>query len=1013
MLVAIAFVLNVAAQDRTITGRILDDKGMPVQGVSVTSSNSKNGTQTDADGNYRITVAANTKSLNFSSVNFETQNKSIGNQKNININLSARSNKLEEVVVTGYTVKKRTEFTGAASKVASKQIEQVPLASFEQILQGRAPGLYIASGSGQPGTAARVNIRGVGSISGSSDALYVLDGIPIESAVFRSLNPNDFESVDVLKDAASAGLYGSRGGNGVIVITTKKGKVGKTRLQYRGQVGFSNVPNLNNLQLMNTQQRLQYEEQFLGPSGVIGAGTVTGYPGWDYSPTNPGYQSASPAQKLIFDGLLDSVRKIDTKWADIFFRRSTFKQHELNASGGSEKLTFFTSLSVYQQEGIIIRSNLDRYTFRGNLNFKTDRLTASVLTSAGFSTSKGIESESAVALNNPVAAAYLELPYRKLYKADGSVDFGAGKTGANAFDRSNTTTQTSNQFKGGLSLVLEYEIWKGISAKTTNGVDYRNNNASRFIDPNSFAGSLINQGQQGSYNENFDEAVNLVNTSGLVYKRKFGEKHQVNLQGLSESVRTKRRSFSATGFGINRVQVNTPNSISAGSATNNFIPTIVGNKFISGISSLFALGDYTYNKKYTISGVVRRDIFSRVPNNKVVETRSVGATWNVTEENFFKKQNVAQELRIRLSKGGTANANALLLPNGNPAGDNNFGGDFPALSSYSSTTYSGTPAIIPNSPGNPEAKIERQILTNLGVDLTLWKGRIRITTDLYKKVSADQFISQNLSRTTGFRALSTNGGTMENKGFDFAVNTDVIKSKEVLVTLGVNGGFLKNRITSLGGLPDIPGGTGIARVGYAFGTHFTVGYKGINPQTGLPIYEDINGNPTTDYSANNNRSEFGTFLPTFTGGASLDASWKGFDLGVLVSTAQGVQRFNNESFFYETTNSNVAFNKRVDMLTSWRNPGEQTNYQKINSVRQFSSRDVQDASFVRLRNVQVGYTYKTKEGSKIRGFRVWGQGQNLYTWTKWNGFDPEESNNIANYEFPNPKTYTVGLDINF
>ena len=254
---------------------------------------------------------------------------------------------------------------------------------------------------------------------------------------------------------------------------------------------------------------------------------------------------------------------------------------------------------------------------------------------------------------------------------------------------------------------------------------------------------------------------------------------------------------------------------------------------------------------------------------------------------------------------------------------------------------------------------------------------------------------------------------MENKGLDFAINTDIVKSKEVLVTLGVNGGFLRNRITDLGGLPDIPGGTGIARVGYPIGTHFTVGYKGINPQTGLPIYEDINGNPTTDYSANNNRSEFGTFLPTFTGGASLDASWKGFDLGVLLSTAQGVQRFNNESFFYETSNSNVAFNKRVDMLTSWRNPGEQTNYQKINSVRQFSSRDVQDASFVRLRNVQVGYTYKTKEGSKIRGFRVWGQGQNLYTWTKWNGFDPEESNNIANYEFPNPKTYTVGLDINF
>ena len=297
--------------------------------------------------------------------------------------------------------------------------------------------------------------------------------------------------------------------------------------------------------------------------------------------------------------------------------------------------------------------------------------------------------------------------------------------------------------------------------------------------------------------------------------------------------------------------------------------------------------------------------------------------------------------------------------------------------------------------------------------MTLWRGRVRITADLYKKESADQFISQNLSRTSGFRALSTNGGKMENKGFDFAINTDIVKTNAVLVTFGVNGGFLKNEITDLGGLPDIPAGTGIARVGKSFGTHFTVGYVGINPQTGLPIYQDINGNPTTEYSANNNRAEFGTFLPKFTGGSSLDVSWNGFDLGILVSTAQGVKRFNNEAFFYETTNSNVAFNKRIDMLNSWRNPGEQTNYQKINSLRQFSSKDVQDASFVRLRNVQTGYTFKTKEGSKIRGFKVWGQAQNLYTWTKWNGFDPEESNNIASYEFPNPKTYTIGLDINF
>lgn len=1019
MLVALGFVLGAEAQDRTISGRVTDEKGAPIEGVSVVSSDNKTGTRTSSDGSYSVKISSTTKTITFSDVNFETKRVKLGSGNNINAALVSKSNKLDEVVVTGYTVKKKTEFTGASSKVGAKQIEQIPIASFEQALQGRAPGLYIASGSGQPGTAARVNIRGVGSINGSSDPLYVLDGIPIESAVFRSLNPNDFESTDVLKDAASAGQYGSRGGNGVIVITTKKGKAGKTKLQYRGQVGFSNPPSQNNLQMMNTQQRLQYESEILGPSGVIATTNTTGYPGWDYSPNNPAYQAASASQKLIFDRLLDSTRQIDTKWSDIFFRRSQFKQHELNASGGGDKTTFYTSLSVYQQGGILDRSSLDRYTFRGNLSFKTDRLTASIVTSAGFSTQNGIESEAGVALANPIAAAFLEMPYRKLYKADGTVDVGAGKTGPNAFDRIGTTTQTSNQFKGGLGIVLEYEVWKGISLKTTNGVDYRNNNNSRFIDPNSFVGSLVAQGNQGSYNENFDEAVNFNNTSGIVYKRKFANKHQVNVQLLSESIRSKRRFFSATGYGLNRVLYNTPAAITAGSGANNFIPLVNGAKFISGISSLFALGDYTFDKRFTISGVIRRDVFSKIPVNRDIVTRSIGFTWNITEEKFFKKQNVLEDFRVRFSDGSTANINALPLPNGNPAGENNFLGDFAFLTSFgtsiagSTATYAGSASIFPTNPGNPDSRIERQRVTNLGVDFSAWKGRIRVIADVYKKLSIAQFISQPLSRTTGFRTLGTNGGIMENKGFDFDVKADIVKSKSVTVTFGINGGFLKNTIKDLGSLPDIPGGTGIARVGYPFGTHFTVGYIGINPQTGLPIYEDINGNPTTEYSAANNRAEFGTYLPKFTGGSSLDVSWNGFEINALVSTAQGVKRFNNESFFYETTTSNIQFNKRVDLLNTWKNPGDATNYQKLSAPRQFSSRDIQDASFVRLRNITAAYTFKTKDGSKIRGFRLWGQGQNLYTWTKWQGFDPEESNNIATYEFPNPRTYTIGLDINF
>ena len=1008
LMVVFAFVLNATAQSREITGRVNDEKGMPVPGVSVLPSSGRNGTQTDKEGNYKIVLSPNARTLTFSSVGFETQVIAVRSSNTVYATLKVADGKLSEVVITGYTVRKRAESAAADSKVSAKEIEQVPIASFENILQGRAPGLYVASASGQPGSAARVNIRGVGTIGGNSDPLYILDGMPIEAEVFRTLNPNDFETIDVLKDAAGAGQYGSRAGNGVIVITSKKGRAGKTQFQYRGQVGFAEAPTEQNLQLMNTSQRLQYEGNFLGPAGVIGAGTATGFPGWDYSPNNPAYQASTPAQQAIFAGKLDSVSKINTDWAKIFFQRGTFKQNELNASGGSQNMTFYTSLSAYQQQGVVIRSNLDRYTFRGNMDIRGDRVTVSIRSSAGYSSLKGIESEAGVALANPIAAAYLELPYRALYKSPNVIDTGSGKTGANAYDRSNTTTAVTNQFKGNLAITVQYRIWKGLSFKMTNGVDYRNNNTSRYIDPNSFAGHSP-AGGQGSYNEGNSENLQLVNTTGLVYTNTFGAKHQVNLQVMSESIRNKFRSFNATGFGLNRALSNTPAAITPGSTTNNEIPLIGGSKTINGISSIFVLGDYTYNKRYTLSGTYRRDASSVVPiANRVIQTGTGGIAWNMTEEKFMKRQHIFQEARLRASYGELANLNAF-----NITGI----GDFSYIALYGSGSYSGVSGIIPTSPGNPDLKIESQVITNIGADFSLWHSRLRVTADIYKKVSKNLLVTQGVSRTSGFNSLATNAGKVENRGLDFKIDADVVSSKSFLVTVGVNGGFNRNRITSLGQFNEIIPTNTIQtyRVGLPLGTHYIVQYLGVNPQSGLPVYADVNGNPTTDYLGANKRATFGTYLPSFTGGASVDITWNNFDLGILLSTAQGVKRVDNESLFFESTNANTSFNKIVQMLTSWQTPGQMTSYQKINSTYAASgtSEDIRDASFVRLRNVRAGYTFNTKAGKPIRSFRVWGQGENLFTWTKWTGFDPEESNNIATYEFPNPKSYSIGLDINF
>ena len=999
LLLGVLLFSNLFAQTRTITGKVTEKNGTPIPNVSVVIKDGAGGTVTDASGNFSLPVPNNAQALTFSFVGYATQEVGIGGRTTINVTLSAAENQggLQEVVVTGYSTRRRTEFTGAASKVGSKQIAQIPIGSFDQILQGRAPGLYIASGSGQPGAAARVNIRGVGSISGNTDPLYVVDGIPVEPQVFRTLNPNDFETVDVLKDAAGAGQYGSRGANGVIVITTKKGRAGKAQIQYRGQTGFSNPPN-NTFNMMTTAQRLEFEEKILGPGGF-----GTGFPGWQYSPNNPRYQTLTPAQRATEAALLDSIRQINTDWQDIFFQRGIFQTHEVNASGGANNMNYYTSLSYYKQQGVVIRSDLERYTFRSNIGFRTDRLNVQLNAGAGFSKQSGIESEAGVALANPIAAAFLTLPYERLRLADGRTNVAAGKIGPNAYDRLFTTTNMINQFKGTLGITASLDIWGGIGLRTITGIDYRNNNTTRFIDPTSFAGRQIAQGQAGAYTEGNSENFQFITTSGLTFNRTFNSRHVVNAQAMFEFITNRARSNSATGFGLNPRLPNTPAAVTAGSSTNNLIPLFSGGRTRNALYSLFALADYTFDRKYTISASIRNDNPSQVPETQRSNYfYSVGASWNAIEENFMKNQNIFQELRIRASYGTAANVNG-------------FTSDFGYIASYGSGSYSGTPGIVPNSPGNLDYALESQAIANIGLEFANFNRRLRTTLEFYNKESRDLFVNQQITRISGFTSLSTNAAEVRNRGIEIGIAGDVISKQDLTVTLGVNAGYNKNEITSLGSLTEFPSGTGIFRVGLPIGSHYTVGFVRVDPQTGNPIYLDLQGRETTVYSANNNLADFGTWLPTWTGGSSLDARWKGFDLSALFSFATGTKRFNNERFFYEGGNNLFQYNQRVEMLDAWTRPGQVTDYQRVGagSTRQFSSKDINDASFLRFRNLQVGYTFNFRNPKYIRGFRLFAQGQNLATWTKWEGFDPEESNNIATYEFPNPKTFTFGVDINF
>jgi TonB-dependent SusC/RagA subfamily outer membrane receptor len=408
MLVALGFALGAIAQDRTISGKVTDEKGAPLPGVSVTSSDNKKGTQTDANGNFSITVGTITKTLTVSSIGYDSQRVN-ARSGNVNVKMIAVNGTLEDVVVTGIRNIKRSEYAGAATRIRKADIENKPVGSFDQLLQGAAPGLLALTGSGQPGTSANIIIRGSSSISGGSAPLYVIDGIPVESGAFQGLNPNDFQTVDVLKDAALTALYGSRGSAGVIVITTKKGSGGKMKLSYSSQMGIKSKPDFS-FTPMSTQQLLQAQEDY----GLIAGGTIN-MPGWYYSKQNPRYGTLTPAQKTTEGLIYDSISKINTNWKDYIFRTAPFSNNEISVSGGSGKTRIFSSLALYKEAGITPRTDMKRITLRNNMDYADDKITFALNSSIAYTKRNFQQSTVTNSLGNPFLIAGVGTPYAQVF----------------------------------------------------------------------------------------------------------------------------------------------------------------------------------------------------------------------------------------------------------------------------------------------------------------------------------------------------------------------------------------------------------------------------------------------------------------------------------------------------------------------------------------------------------------------------------------------------------------------
>lgn len=1028
--------LQVMAQNRTLTGRVTDASGNPVPGASVQIKGTNVGTVSNNDGTFTISVPQNAKALVVSGVGMSQRELSIGNQNNITVSLTTSEQNLQEVVVsTGYTRERRSQFAGAATVLSGRVVDAVPVGSFDQALQGRAPGVLVNSGSGQPGASANITIRGIQSIQGSgAQPLYVIDGVPMPSFDMQSINPNDFESITVLKDASASALYGARGGTGVIVITTKRGKSGVPAFTYRAQYGLTTPPNFDRLNLMNSSEILQYEERI----GALGA--VTNTPGWVYSAKNPAnatLPATSPAgtpfapSQARYAAILDSIRGINTNLRDVLFRNGISRSHELNMSGGSDRTKYFLSGSYFDQEGIDRGSSLTRYTTRFNLEQTTNKLTVLFNTLVGYSQTRLSEGEwLGNSARNPFQMIFRAKPYENPFRADGTPNWGPNTTlnlrqVGNLLEGIQNSQWKQNQLKINSGLTLAYQILPSLTLRNTSGVDFANDNLSRYVNANSYIGSLQSF-QSGEGRDGNRQTTNLINTTALIYGKKFAEVHDVEVGAYYEVVRNYQRGFSATIYNLdprlNETGQGAGTLVTNGAATVPQYATSAKSGF--GIRSYFATGRYTYNDKYTLNANIRRDGTSRIANtqNREITSWSAGFIWNAIKESFLSEQNILTDLRLRLSYGIVPNIGSIATTTYGLSGLSsivNYQG--PQLPSFGTSNYAGSAVtgLAPTSPGNPNLQIENIQKANIGVDFALWKNRARFTVDVYRNRTVDLFVRQPLPSRSGFESLDINAGQMSNKGVEAAVYVDVVRNRDLQVTVGANHAINKNNIDDLGSVNEYFLGTYIIKKDLPFGTHYTYNYLGADAATGRPIYEKLDGTTTTDIAQAGRFGKFGNYMPVHVGGFNLDIRYKRFSVSSLFSYQFDVVRSNNTRNWITrgTAGYHGSVNASRELLTQqWQKPGDNVLYQSPIFDRDFTSSDLQDARFLRFRNLLVAYqlpAIRIKGVNIIKGARIYAQGQNLAIWSPWKGVDPEDNNNISLNEYPNPTMFVGGIDINF
>lgn len=1036
----------------TITGTITDETGTPLQGATVRAKGTNQGALTDGQGKYQLTVSDEVTTLLFSYIGYETKEVEIGGRTVIDIVLSEAVSELDEVIVTGYGRQVKRDVTGSIASLSAQKIKDLPVTSFENAIQGQLAGVQVSETSGEPGAGPTIRVRGIGSITAGNEPLYVIDGFPVSKNVdlgiqgdnfrrgagrFRpptqnplgTLNPNDIASIQVLKDASAASIYGSRGSNGVVLITTKKGnRSGEPVVTYDGYVGVQSVA--NRLDLMNSAEFIEYNKEATnnaylqnGPAGS--------------SASDPNSQRSNAAWRIADD--MQNPDGTDTDWQDLLFGNAVIQSHNLGISGGAKNVGYYVAANYYNQDGIIDKSGFDRYSLRMNLEADvSDKFRIGLNMNPSYTSSDKLPAGSPYFARPPgiVYSGIVHSPTVRPYNADGTINQldnqsylltsdGAGSSltsASNPLAIIEAIDDKLNQFRTFTNLYAEYDIIEGLTFKTFVGIDI-NNYKRNFFRKNSLLYRTATSGEPYGQSSS-SESVSWLTEQTLSYSKTFSSDHAIN---------------AVAGYTAQKEQIDI-NTVIADNFPDDLVPTVSGGQVVQGTAakeewslvSMLARVNYDYKDRFLVTASIRSDRSSRFgAGNKTGIFPSVSAGWRISQG---IESDWLSDLKARASWGKTGN---FLIPNYASIGllgqDNYIiGGNL-------------VNGIAPSTISNQDLSWEKTSSYDVGLDFGFWDDRIYGSVEYFNSTTTDLLLAVQIPSALGFTNGLTNIGEVVNQGFELSLTSRNMTGR-FLWTTDINFATIDNEVTKLGDSGDpilSSGGAGnrhITRIGDPVGSYFGYVTDGIyqnqseidagpvdqiaTPRPGDFRWMDINKDGVINAS---DRTAVGNYLPDFTYGITNTMSFQHVMLSFLIQGVEGVEVLNLTR--RHMGNGEANYNSYKEWVNRWQSPenpgnGEipRANRQTGNSNNRPSNYQVEDASYIRLRNVTLSYTFQQKTlGDAFSALRIYVSGTNLLTLTDYLGFNPEVNNNDDNVNvqgedygaYPLSRVFSFGVNASF